>query len=95
MKATLVLNKDDEIGFFYGEPLGIEPEWASIDIDLGQLHVFDKDGQEKHLILDNINQKIYERVQKEAKILLVEVEDNDASKPKKADWVSLMVPTQI
>lgn len=95
MKATLVLNKNDEIGFFYGEPLGIEPEWASIDIDMGQIQVFDKDGQEKHLILDKINEKIYERVSKEGKILLVQVENDDATQPVKADWVHLMISTQI
>ena len=95
MKATLVLNQNDEIGFFYGEPLEIQPEWASIDVDMGQLHIFDEDGQQKHLILDNINEKIYERILKAGKILLILVEDNDATKPVKTDWVHLMVSTQL
>lgn len=95
MKATLALNKNDEIAFFYGQPLGIEPEWASIDVDMGQIHVFDPEGEKKHLILDDINEKIYERIAKEGKILLVQVENDDATKPIKADWVHLMVSTQL
>lgn len=94
MKATLVLNKKNEMGFFYGTPLEIKPEWASIDVDMGQIQVFDDNGGHQHLVLDNINEKIYQRVQKEGKILLVEVEDNDIRKPVKADWVHLMVSQQ-
>ena len=94
MKATLVLNKNNEMGFFYGSPLDIEPEWASIDVDMGQIQVFDKDGTQKHLVLDNINEKIYERVQKEGRILLVQVEDNDIRKPVKAYHINLMVSQQ-
>lgn len=82
------------MGFFYSDPLDIEPEWASIDVDMGQIQVFDKDGTQKHLILDNINEKIYERVQKEGKILLVQVEDNDIRRPVKACHVHLMVTQQ-
>ncbi len=95
MKATLVLNRKNQMGFFYGQPLEIDPEWASIDVDMGQIQVFDKDGAQKHLILDNINEKIYERVQKEGKILLIEVEDDDIRKPVKTHWVHLMVSTQL
>lgn len=95
MKATLVLNRKNEMGFFYGEPLEIEPEWASIDIDMGQIQVFDKDGTQKHLVLDNINEKIYERVQREGKILLIQVEGDDIRKPVKTNWVHLMVSTQL
>lgn len=94
MKATLVLNKNDEMGFFYGDSLEIEPEWASIDVDMGQIQVFDNNGGHQHLILDNINEKIYERVRKEGKILLVQVADNDIRKPIKTAWVHLMVSQQ-
>lgn len=94
MKATLILNRENEIAFLYGEPLGIEPEWAGIDVDMGQLHIFDKDGETRHLVLDNINEKIYERVCKKQKILLVQVQDDDATKPVKTDWVHLMVSAQ-
>lgn len=95
MKATLVLNQKSEMGFFYGAPLDIEPEWASIDIDMGQIQIFDNDGAHQHLVLDDINGKIYDRVQKEGKILLIQVEDNDIRKPVKTHTVHLMVSQQV
>lgn len=95
MKATLILNQQDEIAFLYGEDLGIEPEWAAIDIERGELYIYDTESQERALQLENVKQKIYERVCNEEKILLVQVENNDATKPVKTTWAHLLVSTQI
>ena len=94
MKASLILNQNDEIAFLYGESLGFKPEWAAIDVERGELYVYSPESEERALNLDKIDQSIYDRVYKEGKILLVEVENNDATKPIEAVWVSLMVSTQ-
>ena len=95
MDATLVLNERDEIALLYGHPLGIEATWATIDAELGQINIYDENSQERFLKLDKIKPDIYERIMKEDKILLVQVEDNDATKPVEARYVPIGVATQI
>ena len=97
MKASLVLNKNNEIAFFYGETLGFSPEWASVDVERGELFIASSDGTDhgKHIRLDDIKKKIYERILPDTKILLVQVKDNDITKPVEAIWVNLMITQQM
>ncbi len=94
MNASVILNTHNQIAFIYGEALTIQPEWASFDVEMMQLNIFDKDSQEQFLRLDQLDQAIYERICKEDKILLVHVENDDISKPLSAVWVPLGVATQ-
>lgn len=95
--SSLVLNHDDELGYFYGKPFEFTPQWASVDVELGELFIGgDKDkGEGRSIRLDKINQTIYSRVHKHKRLFIVEVSDNDIRKPKDARWVPLMVPTQL
>ena len=94
MNASVIINPKNEIAFIYSEPLNIVPNWASLDVEMKQLNIYDEESEEAFLRLDELKQDIYERIQKEQKILLIQVEDNDISKPVKAEWVSLGVATQ-
>lgn len=96
MISSLVLNANDDIAFFYGEPLGFTPQWASIDIELGELYIngSEEEGEGRAHKLDRIDQSIYKRVQERKKVLLVEVADNDIRKPLHAVEVPLMIPSQ-
>lgn len=94
MNASVILNTRNQISFIYGEALGIEPAWANFDVEMMQLNIFNEDSEESFLRLDKIDQEIYERILKEEKILLVQVEDDDITKPITAIWVPLTVATQ-
>ena len=94
MNASVLINTRNEVAFIYGEALTIEPSWANFDVEMMQLNIFDEESEEQFLKLDKLDQKIYERIQKEEKILLVQVENNDISKPVKVQWVPLGVATQ-
>ena len=98
MKANLILNESNEIAFIYGEALGFEPEWASIDVQHCELFIASSpniDGEGKHIKLDEIKQEIYERILPDTRILLVHVQDNDITKPDHAVWVPLMIAQQV
>ncbi|PCK00374.1 MAG: hypothetical protein COA45_00915 [Zetaproteobacteria bacterium] len=97
MKANLILNHNDEIAFMYGENLGFEPEWTSIDVEQGELFIAatGETGEGKHIKLDSIKQDIYERILPDTRILLVRVKDNDITKPEHTAWVPLMIAQQI
>lgn len=95
MKATLALNHEEDIAFFYGEPLNIVPHWAAIDVELKELQLFDDDGTGQMLKLDKIDQSVYERICRKGKIFLVRVKDNDIAQPEEALWVDLMIAQQI
>ena len=97
MKANLILNESKEIAFIYGENLGFEPGWASIDVEQEELFIGDKEenGEGKHIPLDKIKQEIYEQIQPDKRILLVEVKNNNVTEPIKAQWVPLMITQQL
>ncbi len=98
MKASLILNESNEIAFMYGERLGFEPEWASIDVQHHELYIGAGDDYEdygKHLKLDKIEQEIYDKILKDKKILLVRVKNNDIRQPQQAKWVPLMITQQL
>ena len=94
MNASVVLNARNEIAFIYGEPLGIEPAWATFDVEMKQLNIFNEESEERFLRLDEIKQEIYERIEKAAQIILIQVKDNNITKPAKVDQIPLMVATQ-
>ncbi|MCL4677264.1 MAG: hypothetical protein KJ017_01575 [Alphaproteobacteria bacterium] len=95
MKATLILNKQDEVGFFYGEDLGLIPEWVQIDAERGEVYVYDSEANSACLQMEPMSQKIYDRIMSQQQILLVELADSDIKKPVKAVWVPLSVSRQI
>lgn len=95
MKASLVLNKQGEIGFFYGDDLGLQPEWVQIDAERGEVYVYDSQSDSVLLQMEPMNQATYARIMEGQQILLVQVADNDIRKPVKAVWVSLSVSQQI
>lgn len=97
MRSNLVLNQDNEIALFYGESLTFVPEWASIDVERGEIFISNSDGTEngRHITLEKIKTEIYERILEDRQILLVEVKDHDISKPVRADWVPLMIAQQM
>lgn len=94
MKASLVLNEKDQVALFYTEPLETAPEWASIDVEMGQIFLGGEDMDTKNIMLDNIKTEIYERIKAEAKILLVRVQDNKEKTPVEAQWIPATVATQ-
>lgn len=94
MNASVVINAKNEIAFIYGEPLGIEPAWATFDVEMKQLNIFNEESEERFLRLDEVQQEIYERIEKAAQILLIQVKDNNITTPVKVDKVPLMVATQ-
>ena len=94
MISSLVLNSKNDIAFFYGEPLGYTPKWASIDMELGELYIVgneDNDEMRPHK-LDKIDEFVYLRLHERRKVLLVQVEKNDIRKPVATHEVPLMVP---
>lgn len=95
MKASLILNRLGNIGFFYAQDLGLEPEWATIDAERGQVQIHDAESNSCILQMDPIKKETYERIASEENILLVQIADNDINKPVKAIWVPLMVSQQI
>jgi hypothetical protein len=94
MNASVVINAKNEIAFIYGEPLGIEPAWATFDVEMKQLNIFNEESEERFLRLDEVQQEIYERIEKASQILLIQVKDNNITTPVKVDKVPLMVATQ-
>jgi len=94
MNASVMLNTKNEVAFIYGGPLGITPSWANLDVEMHQLNVFDEESEERFLKLDKLKQEIYERIQQQEKILLVQVENDDLTKPVQSIWVPLTVATQ-
>lgn len=97
MKANLVLNQANEIALFYGDPLNFIPEWASIDVERGEIFIANSDesGEGKHFTLDEIKTEIYERILPDTRILLVYVLDNELTKVQATNWVPLMIAQQI
>lgn len=95
MKASILRNAQGNIGLFYGEPLGFLPEWAAIDVERGELSVYDSDDQSKLIFMEGMDEGIYKQMLREQRIFLVEVKDNDIAKPQNAVWVNLMVAQQI
>lgn len=97
MKTSLTLNNKDELALFYAEPLGFTPEWASVDIEQGEIYIGGSLANDKGrpVRLDSINQAIYERVKKENKILLVRVSNDKAKTPQEAVSVPLMIARQL
>ncbi len=97
MRANLILNEHNKIAFIYGENLGFTPQWASIDVERGEIFIANNDGTEngKQIKLDDIKQEIYERIASDTEILLVRVENNDITKPVDATWVALMIAQQM
>lgn len=95
MKGNLLRNEQGQMGLFYSEPLGFTPEWAAIDIERGELSVYDNDDNMKMILMHGMSDDMYRQVMKEQRLFLVEVADNDATKPVNAAWVDLMVSQQI
>lgn len=95
MKATLVLNQEGQLGLFYGEDLEIEPDWVQLDTERGEFYVYDEESNCTGLLLEGMNQKTYERILDQQEILLIQVQDNDMTKPVKTKWVTLSISQQI
>ncbi len=95
LKASLVLNDKDELALFYDEPLGVVPEWASIDIKRGEIFIGGHDIESKGIKLDKIDDSVYERVFRETKILLVRIKKDGEREPLEAVFVPLTVPRQL
>lgn len=95
MKASILRNEFGNIGLFYGEDLGFAPEWAAIDVERGELSVYDNNDQFKLIFMEGMDDAIYKQILREQRIFLVEVKDNDVNKPQRAVWVNLMVTQQI
>lgn len=74
--------------------MGIAPAWATFDVEMMQLNIFDEQSKESYLRLEKIDQKIYDIILQEEKILLIQVEDDDITKPVQTIWVPLTVATQ-
>lgn len=91
MKTSLVLNHKNQIALFYDEPLNINPEWASIDVDLGEIYIADGDEKHEAIRLDKIDKRIYGRIKAENKILLVQLKNDGDDKPIKTNMIPLML----
>lgn len=95
MKTSLTLNSENQIALFYDEPLGINPEWASLDIDQGEIYIGSNDIKHKAIKLDEIDKDVYERVKDEPQILLVRVEPDQKNEPIETIFVPLMISRQL
>lgn len=95
MKASLTLNKSNQIALFYDEQLKTAPEWASIDVKMGEVFLGGEDGENVRIKLDSVKDGVYERVQYEGEILLVLVEKTDRKKPIEAIYCPLMVSQEF
>ncbi len=95
LNASLALNSQDQLALFYDEPLGFAPEWASIDIDKGEIYIGGADTENQAFKLDTIDQKVYERVKRESQILIVQVDQTEDKNPIEALFLPLMIPQQI
>lgn len=95
MKGNLIRNENGDLAFVYGESLGFVPEWAALDIERGELSAYGGDDQSKMIFMEGMSDEIYQELCMKQQIFMVEVEDNDFEKPRKAAIVSLTVPTQI
>lgn len=97
MRGSLFVNREDQLSFMYSADLPFTPQWASIDVERGEIYIGtgeDEDSQGVGIKLQNIEKKIYERVLKEKKILLVHFQNGDIRQPDQAVWVPLMVSHQ-
>lgn len=97
MRGSLFVNREDQLSFMYSADLPFMPQWASIDVERGEIYIGtgeDDDSQGVGVKLEKIEQKIYERVLKEKKILLVHFQNGDIRQPDMAIWVPLMVAHQ-
>ncbi len=95
MNTSLILNNKNQLALFYSQALEFTPEWASIDVEQGEIYVGGEDVGQKAIKLDTIDKAIYERVQYEADILLIRVENDATRTPREAHTVPLMISTQI
>jgi hypothetical protein len=94
-KVSLVLNDDNDVAYFSNKPFGFIPEWASIDVERGELY-FGGEGEEgEPVMLDKIKVEIYEEILKKQKILLVYMDINNPIHGGAAYIVPLMVAHQI
>lgn len=94
MKTSLTLNNKNQIALFYDEPLAIQPQWASFDVDQGEIYIGGDDTGHTAIKLDQIDNRIYERVKSETSILLVRVDKNKNNEPLDTVFVPLMVSQQ-
>ena len=95
MDASLVLNADNELALLYTEDLDFVPEWACVDVELGEMYVGGPDTENMTIKMDEADTRIYAKVYTEPKILLVQVEDNLRKNPLRAIRVPLMVARQF
>lgn len=95
MKASLALNHKSEIALFYTEALASTPEWASIDVEQGELYLGGNEMDSQFVKLDKIDERIYERIKTASKILLVRVRNDKDKTPEEAITVPLMVSRQL
>lgn len=94
MKANLIRNENGDLAFVYGEDLGFVPDVAAIDVERGELSVLNEDNF-KRILIEGMDDALYKQLSLKTHILLVEVENNDFTKPKKAAHALLTVPQQI
>lgn len=101
MRSSLTLNHQDQLALFYNEPLGFEPEWASIDIAQGEIYISGPDTQNRAIKFDNSEERIQQRVktyahvEKEAQILLILVSNDAEKKPLHTVFIPLTVSRQF
>lgn len=97
-RGSLILNKRDEVAFCYEAELPFMPNWASIDVEQGEIFIGTGEEDEHEGMgfkLGEINQKTYERIQSKKKIMLVKVRNGDIRYPQFAEEVPLMIATQM
>ncbi len=97
MKGTLLLNAENKLAFFYSAPLDFVPQWASIDVERGEIYIGANENDDSEGIgvkLGEIETKIYDSVMREDQILLVHMEFGDFRRPGQAIWVPLTVAHQ-
>lgn len=97
-RGSLIINTENQLAFFYSAELPFVPQWASIDVERGEIYIgtrADDDESEGLAIkLGEINAQIYEKVMSEKKILLVHMENGDIRTPDMAIWVPLTIAHQ-
>lgn len=95
MKASLTLNHDNQIALFYDDDLGFEPEWVSLDLDLGTIFLGGSDIDNKAIKLNDVDQRIYKRIKDNTEILLIRLKKGQDNKVLGTITVPLMLPSQL
>jgi len=83
MNYTLTLNKHNKIALFYDSALPFAPEWASIDIELGQICLGGGEDEQHFITLQQNDGDIYTRTEHNSELLLIRVTQDKKRTPIK------------